>query len=95
MGFFSWKCNSCGRAIMAPYQLPASLGWMNDVVAILPDGTKREGSYDGYGRVDDESLPFDSAEPGLWHQRCYSEQGYEPSETSSMQGFYPWEQEAT
>jgi hypothetical protein len=29
---------------------------LNNVVALLPDGRKFEGSYDGYGRVNGESL---------------------------------------
>jgi hypothetical protein len=53
MGFFS-KC--CAKS-----KLPVVASWrkfppLDQVVVLLPDGSKLAGQYDGYGMVDDEEI---------------------------------------
>ena len=51
MGFSSWNCLGCGKPVMNPYNLPGTRLWENDVIALAFDGTRHEGSYNGYGGV--------------------------------------------
>jgi len=61
MGFFSKTCAKSHHPIVHSGRGYTSL---NEVVALLPDGTKITGAYDGYGRVNDVSLA--EAEDGTW-----------------------------
>lgn len=49
MGFFSKTCAKTHLPVVAE---PVGIKKLNRVVALLPDGRKFIGSYDGYGRVD-------------------------------------------
>jgi len=49
MGFFSKTCAKTHLPVVAE---PLNIPKLNRVVALLPDGRKFVGSYDGYGRVD-------------------------------------------
>jgi hypothetical protein len=49
MGFFSKTCAKTHLPVVAE---PVGITKLNRVVALLPDGRKFTGSYDGYGRVD-------------------------------------------
>jgi len=53
MGFFSKTCAKSHHPIVHDHRGYTSL---NEVVALLPDGTKITGSYDGYGRVNGVDL---------------------------------------
>ena len=48
MGYFS-KC--CAKTHLPVVVESLGIPHLNNVVALLPDGRKFEGSYDGYGRV--------------------------------------------
>lgn len=49
MGFFSKCCAKTHLPIVAPER---GIPKLNRVVALLPDGQKHLGAYDGYGRVE-------------------------------------------
>lgn len=49
MGFFSMTCAKTHLPVVVP---EIGIPQLNEVVALYPDGTKREGSWDGYGRID-------------------------------------------
>ena len=89
MGFFSHNCKGCNSSIKAPYDIPKHLAWQNDAVAVGYQLVR--GSYDGYGRIDDQEL---ADEPVLWHARCFDAATPEaqadttPSEHASDQGFF-------
>ena len=51
MGFHSYNCKSCGESVKAPYDLPESMAWQNEVIIVIDENTRYEGSYDGYGGV--------------------------------------------
>jgi len=53
MGYFS-KC--CAKTHLPVVVESLGIPHLNNVVALLPDGRKFEGSYDGYGRVNGEPL---------------------------------------
>lgn len=48
MGFFSKTCAKTHLPVVAQCK---DLPRLNEIVVLLPNGTKLEGSYDGYGRV--------------------------------------------
>ena len=63
MGVFSWNCECCGQSIKGPFDgsrstPPEAIAWQNEVVALLPDGTRLRGYYDGYGRVNADPSPW-------------------------------------
>ena len=82
MGFFSWNCVVCGHPLLSRPNDEKNR-WMTEGVAILNNGQKVEGSYDGYGRLDSEygtSNLADSVkwvghtpegEPKCYHKHCY------------------------
>jgi hypothetical protein len=54
---------------------------LNNVVALLPDGRKFEGSYDGYGRVGGESLVENEDGGYLWDKVKFVLRDYYDGET--------------
>jgi hypothetical protein len=92
MGFFSWNCKSCGRSIRSGYSAAGYRDWMQQAVAILPDGSVCKGTYDGYGNIgheEDETL--DSA--ALYHEACWEHAGEPtvfngPSDHAGDQGIF-------
>lgn len=77
MGFFSQDCNRCGHPLLS---IPATTSinrWMNDGVAISPQGSVTCGSYDGYGELDGTFAVGDDAT--VWHRACWSAAG-EPAD---------------
>lgn len=52
MGFFSKTCAKTHLPIVAPER---GIPRLNRVVALLPDGRRIAGTYDGYGRVEGET----------------------------------------
>jgi hypothetical protein len=48
MGFFSKTCAKTNLPVVAQCK---DLPRLNEIVVLLPNGKKLEGSYDGYGRV--------------------------------------------
>ena len=93
MGFFSWDCHGCRESIKAPFwkseQERDDIGWQNDAVALLSNGSRAIGEYDGYGRIG----AFDvSDEPDMWHRKCWTQAGKPeyaaPSRPSDDQGFF-------
>ena len=79
MGFFSWKCEECGHPMLSDGAVNHVNSWMNDVVVIIKNGSILKGSYDGYGRVDDIDIDWDSGEPQCYHLACW-ESACEPTE---------------
>jgi hypothetical protein len=56
MGYFS---KTCAKTHLPVVVQSLGIPHLNNVVALLPDGRKFEGSYDGYGRVAGEELHDD------------------------------------
>jgi hypothetical protein len=52
MGYFS-KC--CAKTFLPVVVPDRGIPRLNRIVALLPDGRKIEGAYDGYGRVETEA----------------------------------------
>lgn len=87
MGFFSQDCEACGHPLLGMPATDRTNRWMNDGVAIMPDGKIITGGYDGYGMLDgtfegtdedgDYPEPTFSWESGVttWHQRCWELSG--------------------
>ena len=55
MGFFSKTCAKTHLPIVSHYK---DIPRLSEVVALLPNGKKFTGSYDGYGRVAGTGLDF-------------------------------------
>lgn len=53
MGYFSKCCAKTHLPILTEYK---DVPQLSKVVALLPDGTKAQGLYDGYGRVGGEDV---------------------------------------
>jgi len=102
MGFHSCLCNGCGKPIIGHYALDRAPVWMTRVVAWMPDGTKIEGVYDGYGRAipyTHHPMPFakgpflldeDAQWVDVWHQECSHARhgGYLPARHAECQGWF-------
>ena len=65
MGYFS---KTCAKTHLPVVVQTLGIPHLNNVVALLPDGTKLEGSYDGYGRVAGKSLMGDDYDHALWQK---------------------------
>lgn len=65
MGFFS-KC--CAKSHLPVVHDGRGYPELNEVVVLFPDGTKVEGSYDGYGRVGGVDLCPDGYDHRLWEK---------------------------
>jgi hypothetical protein len=74
MGFFSKCCAKTHLPIVAPAR---GIPRLNLVVALLPDGRKVEGSYDGYGRVEGVELHDDWDRVKLVLQEHYQGETYD------------------
>jgi hypothetical protein len=97
MGLFSWDCRGCGHPLLHNMGATNDVNdWMNDVVILNPDGSRIEGSYDGYGRVERPTGPTFLAGIGMgpcaWHRACWEIAGepdeYVPSASSDDQGHF-------
>jgi hypothetical protein len=92
MGFFSWNCKGCEESIKAPYNIPENIKWQNDCVLVREDKDPLIGQYDGYGRIDDYEITWETEEPELWHEDCWMDED-RPMYTGSSrhaadQGFF-------
>lgn len=65
MGFFSKCCAKTNLPIVTQYK---GFPEFSDVVALTPDGRIIKGSYDGYGRVDDEDLRETPEGKWIWEK---------------------------
>ena len=63
MGYFSKVCAKTNLPIVHDER---GFQALNNVVALLPNGEKITGSYDGYGRVNDVSLVENEAGDYIW-----------------------------
>lgn len=63
MGFFS-KC--CVKTHLPVVHDGRGYPELSEVVALFPDGRKIAGSYDGYGRVDDQEVCPDGYNEKTW-----------------------------
>jgi hypothetical protein len=63
MGFFSKTCAKTHLPVVADCK---GLPRLNEIVALYPNGTKLEGSYDGYGRVNGIDLLPDGYVEKKW-----------------------------
>ena len=79
MGFFSQDCEGCGHPALSIYVVNAINDWMVQVVAVQPDGSLNQGSYDGYGRVDgcerEDGEPIVGTDATVWHKACWNKAG--------------------
>lgn len=78
MGLYSWQCLHCTKSILGPYVLTDVNRWMNEVVAILPNGSFLRGNYDGYGRIVINPAGAELQLPGnpdLYHFKCWEKAG--------------------
>ena len=101
MGLFSWNCHGCGHPLLHYRGVTNDINhWMNDAIVINPDGSRIEGVYDGYGRLDGVDCDMDSIDwdnqpagnPCAWHRACWEIAGepaeYKPSKSSADQGHF-------
>lgn len=65
MGFFS-KC--CAKTNLPIVSEARGYPELSEVVVLFPNGAKMAGIYDGYGRVDGQSLCPDGYDDNLWDQ---------------------------
>jgi hypothetical protein len=75
---------------MNPWSVSDEKGtrWLNECVALMPDGSRVIGDYDGYGKVGDFELDWDAAYDGkqafeLVHQKCWEASGRRDFEEQS------------
>ena len=61
MGFYSWLCAKSKESIPAFPHAGRQI-WHSEVVQVLPDNSKVEGIYDGYGNIDGVDV-YDSIAP--------------------------------
>jgi len=72
MGFFSWNCKGCGHPMLSEGATNEDNAWMQDVVAMLDNGSRVTGKYNGYGRADGQEMdPYGSSEVECWHKACW------------------------
>ena len=73
MGFFSAECRGCDHSAISIYAANGTNDWMMNLTVITPDNLIVQGTYDGYGRLDEPTLytdpshspsPADALEPG-------------------------------
>ena len=92
MGLFSWQCKHCDHSIKSPYNVPDGWEYMTEAVLLEPDGTIIMGEYDGYGRIDDREVNWETSEPEMWHKKCWENAGKPQysggSDSAEDQGFF-------
>jgi len=92
MGVFSWNCKHCDHPILMPGVTESENKWMNDAVALLPNGGMLKGEYDGYGNVCGGDI-FENGEPEVYHTECWVRAGKPTeftgaSENARDQGYF-------
>jgi len=94
MGMFSWNCKACGHPALCENATDKGINeWMTEVVVLGNDGMT-EGHYDGYGRVNGQTIFVMGLHgPCLYHKACWlyeCEPGYDgkPSKHSFDQGWF-------
>ena len=83
MGYFS-KC--CAKTHLPVVVESLGIPHLNNVVALLPDGRKFEGSYDGYGRVNGIDLLPDGYVEKKWDALKFVLKGKYEGETYKQLG---------
>mgnify|MGYP003331884663 FL=1 len=83
MGYFS---KTCAKTHLPVVVQTLGIPHLNNVVALLPDGTKLEGSYDGYGRVAGQCLVGDDFDHDLWKKTKFVLRDYYEGETYEQLG---------
>lgn len=90
MGFSSYDCLACGHPMISSWASNRINDWMGNVVCIATDGKYFAGRFDGYNRVSQMILPFDSV--ACYHAGCYEKAGRpafkEISKWSKDQGYF-------
>jgi len=65
---------------------------MNEAVLLEPNGNIITGDYDGYGRIDDREVNWETGEPEMWHKKCWENAGKPQysgeSDSAEDQGFF-------
>lgn len=88
MGYFSKCCAKTHLPVIVPSR---DIPRLNNVVALLPDGTRAQGAYDGYGRVGGFDLQQDWDRVKLVLAEYYSGEAYDelgPSGDEMAQGHF-------
>ena len=80
MGLSSLDCKNCGHPALAPHATVKINAWMQQVVAILPDGNILQGYYGGYLDIDgvnlyDAGWDDERGNPLLYHRACWEALG--------------------
>lgn len=73
VGFFSSDCEGCEHPLLSMAATDPINTWMNNAVAITPNGSLLKGSYDGYGRLNDRDADLGTAT--VWHEACWRRAG--------------------
>ena len=102
MGFFSWECNHCGRAVLSKEATEPNTyiekAWCTVRAQQSEDHEPVYGFYDGYGRVEAGERgtisvkPDGLGDPCFYHQRCWGKAGtptkFKASRSAENQGFF-------
>mgnify|MGYP001256675179 CR=1 FL=1 len=99
MGFFSYNCKECNHSILSRHSTNEGINeWMSHVVVLGSDGSRIDGEYDGYGRVEDEEIDEDedrSFDAAYLHYACWEIAGKPefafygtPSDSAKDQGYF-------
>lgn len=98
MGMFSWSCRKCSKSILGPFSLTPRNAWMNNAVALFPNGSIVSGVYSGYGEITilvdgEDNGEVKLKDPvGLYHHACWEADGRphysEPSPSAKDQGHF-------
>lgn len=104
MGFFSWRCASSNIPVMAEDAV-RNTPWVIAcrVIVLFRDGSRIIGTYDGYGRVYNEShevdlMDYDESQWRMSILSCYSSETFEqlkPNKHDRGQGFFYSDEELT
>ena len=101
MGFFSWECNHCGRAVLSKEATEPNTyidkDWGRVRAQQSEDHEPVYGLYDGYGRVESKGAtisvnPDGLGDPCFYHLHCWGKAGaptkFKASRSAENQGFF-------
>ena len=83
MGYFS---KTCAKTHLPVVVQALGIPHLNNVVALMPDGRKFEGSYDGYGRVGGQNVMEYDDGKFMWPKVKFVLRNYYDGETYEQLG---------